>query len=180
MRLRSLSRLLEVVAALVHSKEVTVLGSSSLLACDPGLGEAGQPLELSMDADILIEPYGEREAALIHEAIGEGSLYHQTYGVYADIMRPEIEGTLPQGWRARRLSLGGMPGMRCLEPYDLAVVKLVLGRAKDIELLRSLLAKGVLDINRIRNHYQEAPMNEADMFRAGLNLQRLAGEATSR
>jgi len=129
---------MEVVIAMVHPQSITILGSSAFLAHDPDLGERGHPLELSLDADLLIVPCDERQAAVIHEAVGEGSLFHREYGVYADLMRPEIVTTLPKGWEGRCLPLGEYPSVRCVDPYDLAIVKLVLGRDKDMDLLKAL------------------------------------------
>ena len=54
MQLRSLNHLLEMVRALARPGEIDVLGSSSLLGSDPTLGDPGGPLELSMDADLLL------------------------------------------------------------------------------------------------------------------------------
>ena len=97
MQLRSLNHLLEVVQAEARPEEIDVLGSSSLLARDPTLGEPGQPLELSMDAVLFLVPCDERVAAVVHEAVGEGSLFHRESGVFADLLKPEIDVTLPSG-----------------------------------------------------------------------------------
>jgi len=71
MRLQSLNHLIEVVRAVARPTKVLVLGSSSLLPNHPDLGRAGQPLELTTDADFLEiqrlrqhyqrAPLGERE-----------------------------------------------------------------------------------------------------------------------
>jgi len=113
MRLRSLIHLLEAVKALVRPDSLTVLGSSSLLAVDGSLGDEGQPLEISMDADLLIMPCHGGVPDVLHEAIGENSLFHREYGVYADILRPDIDETLPPGWRERTIPLTGVPGVVC-------------------------------------------------------------------
>jgi len=102
MRLRSLRHVLDAARGLVHPREMTVMGSTALPGLEPELGESGQPLELSLDADVLVEPFVEREAAVLHEAIGEGSLFHRAYGVYLDVLRPQIATTLPPGRRQRR------------------------------------------------------------------------------
>ena len=54
MRLQSLNHLIEVVRAVARPTKVLVLGSSSLLPTHPDLGGAGQPLELTTDADLLL------------------------------------------------------------------------------------------------------------------------------
>ena len=52
MRVSALKHLVEATQALSHCQRIRVLGSSALLASFPQLGEAGQPLELSYDADL--------------------------------------------------------------------------------------------------------------------------------
>jgi len=168
-----LKHLTEVVIAMIHPQSITVLGSSAFLALDPDLGEEGRPLELSLDADLLIVPCDDRQAAVLHEAVGEGSLFHQEYGVYADFMRSDVVSTLPKGWEGRCLPLAGYPSVRCVNPYDLAIVKLVLGRDKDMVLLKALVAGGSLNLATLRTRYHEVPLDESSMFKAGRNLQRL-------
>lgn len=173
MRLRSLKQLIDIVKAMTRPKQITVLGSSSLLASNPDLGEKGRPLELSLDADLLIEPCDEGQAGILHEAIGEGSLFHREYGVYADFMRPEIAETFPAGWQQRCIHLGRDRSVRCLNPIDLALVKLKLGREKDVALLQSMLKSGVINLAGLQKAHQETVMNERDMFKAGRLLRRL-------
>jgi hypothetical protein len=179
MHIRSLKHILEAVKALIHPKKITVLGSSSLLAHDPSLGEPGQPLELSLDVDLLIEPSDEGQAAVLHEAVGEGSLFHREYGVYADLLRPEIEETLPPGWRDRCVAIEGLQHVKCLDPYDLAVAKLALAREKDMQLLRGLVTRGLIDPNVLRARYQQTPMDERRAARAGRALAALCRRAQS-
>lgn len=149
------------------------MGSSSLLAYDASLGEPGQPLELSLDADLLLDPVDDDLAAVLHEAVGEGSLFHREYGVYVDLLRPEIEETLPPGWRERCTPIEGSDHVVCLDPCDLAVAKLCVGRDKDLELLRGLLDRGLLDLDTLASRYQATPMDEALMFKSGRALNRL-------
>lgn len=173
MRLRSLKQLIEIVQAITRPKRITVLGSSSLLAGNPDLGEKGRPLELSLDADFLVEPCDPRQAGVLHEAIGEGSLFHREYGVYADFLKPDIGETLPEGWEKRCVYLGPDRSVRCLNPIDLAVVKLKLGRDKDVDLLKAMIKAGILAIATLRKAYQESVMNEREMFKAGRLLRKL-------
>ena len=173
MRLRSLKHVIEVVNSLLHPKRITVLGSSALLAHSADLGEPGNALELSLDADLLVEPCDEGSAAVAHEAIGEDSLFHKRNGVYVDLMRPEIVETFPIGWQKRCIFLDGNRSVRCLNPVDVALIKLVLGREKDVLLLRFLIRKEIVSIAALRTAYQRTPMNEQEMFKAGRLLRRL-------
>lgn len=176
MHIRSLRHVIEAVIGLVHPESVTVMGSSSVLAYDPGLGEMGQPLELSLDADLLVEPMDEAGAGVIHEAVGEGSLFHRTYGAYVDLLRPEIAGTLPQGWRDRCVAVEGAAPAVAIDPHDLAVAKLAVARAKDMVLLRELLRRGLVNMSTLRQRYQDTPMTEDRMFVAGRALAALQSD----
>ena len=63
-----------------------------------------------------------------------------------------------------------------LDPYDLALVKLVLGREKDLELLRALLRLTILEPAKLRQHYQATPLGEREALSAGRNLHVLLQE----
>jgi hypothetical protein len=173
MQLRSLKHLLEVVRAVARPDEIDVLGSSSLLGSDPTLGDPGQPLELSMDADLLVVPCDEGLAAVVHEAVGEGSLFHREFGVFADLLKPDIETRLPSGWRARRVPLAGARDVLCLHPVDLAAIKLRLGRPKDMELLAEMIRRELVAMADLRAWYQSAVLSERDQFAVSRRLAEL-------
>ena len=128
MRLPFLKHLLDSVSALARPRRITVLGSSSLLPQHPELGEPGQPLELSLDADFLLEPVDQNIADMLKDAVGHESGFEQQHGYYADILRPVITETLPAGWESRLHPVAGYDNVFALDPYDLAVVKLMVGR----------------------------------------------------
>lgn len=173
MHLRSLIHIIEVINAMVHPKNIMVMGSSSLLAHDPRLGDPGGPLELSMDVDVLLDPCEDAALKMLHEAVGEGSMFHRESGVYADLMRPAIVSTLPAGWETRCVTLPGWPAVKCLDRYDLALVKLALGRSKDMALLKALVHAGGLDLRKLRERYQMTSLDERTMFKAGRRLHEL-------
>ena len=131
MRLQFLNHLLNSVSALAQPRRIFLLGSSSLLPIYPRLGEAGQPLELSLDADLLLEPVDEGLATMLKDAVGHESAFEERYGYYADILRPEIVETLPEGWDQRLQPVAGYENVSALDLYDLALVKLTVGREKD-------------------------------------------------
>lgn len=158
------------VQALVHPERITVLGSSSLLATAPELGEAGQPLELSFDADLMIQPSDEEMAAIVHEALGEGSLYHRRNAVFADLLRPDIVETLPDRWAEHLVPLPDCPNTMCLDPHDLALVKLSLGREKDMELMKHLLARGLLREEVLRQRFLGLTWNEHRLKETGRRM----------
>jgi hypothetical protein len=176
MRLRALKHLLDATRALAQPERIVVLGSSSLLPEHPDLGEAGQALEGSYDSDLLIAPMQEELAAILGEAVGQGSLFARRHGYYADILRPSIAETLPAGWETRLRPAQGYSDVFTLDPYDLALVKLILGRRKDLDLLRAMLRLEIIQPMPLRQHYQQVPLGEREADTAGRNLREVLKE----
>lgn len=73
--------------------------------------------------------------------------------------------------------MAGYTNVFALDLYDLALVKLMVGRQKDIELLRSLLKLDILEPTRLRAHYQQTPLGEQEAVTAGRNLQSLLSDS---
>ena len=151
-----------------------------MLASFPQLGDAGQPLEASYDADLLVTPYDAELGKLLDEAIGENSIFHARTGYYADVMLPAVEETFPRGWEERLVPLPGCDAARCLEPHDLAAVKMQAGRAKDLTLCAALLAAGKLKAELIRTRMQETRMPERMIVLAEQRLNQAIEMAKSR
>ena len=84
--------------------------------------------------------------------------------------------TLPAGWESRLHPVEGFDYVFALDIYDLALVKLMVGRAKDLELLRALIGRKLLDLDRLSRHYQSVPLGERDAIAAGRNLTLLCRE----
>ena len=171
MRIQSLKHLIEVVRVVAHPNKVWLLGSASLLATHPELGEKGNPLELAEDADFLLDPSNEGIAESLQLAAGRDSAFMKEFGCYLDILRPTITETLPTGWKSRLVPVIGYDNVFALGSYDLAIIKLRLGRSKDLELVRAMLRLKIVEPTELRHHYQQTPLNEADTFTAGRNLQ---------
>jgi hypothetical protein len=138
MHLSALKHLAETVHALTRCERVLVLGAASLLPVFPELGTNGGSLEFSYDADFLITPSDEKMAAMVHEAVGEGSLFAEKNGYFADLLPPEIAEMLPEGWEDRLCKVDAPFQLYSLHPLDLAVVKLQVGREKDLVLVSQL------------------------------------------
>lgn len=173
MRFSALKHLVESVRALGQSCKVTVLGSSSLLVSFPELGEEGL-LENTYDGDLLLDPISKEIAGYLTEAVGRGSLFRVEQGYHADILHPTIVDSLPPGWEGRLVRMEGMENVFALDPCDLAAVKLVVGREKDLALVRGLLQLGIIHIEPLRERFHSMPLGERELFRAGRNLASLA------
>jgi hypothetical protein len=128
--------------AIARDSQVVVVGSQALLGQFP---HAPAALLASLEADVY--PRNKADLAdLVDGSIGEGSLFHQAFGYYAQGVAPGT-ATLPAGWERRLISVKnanthGVEGL-CLEVHDLAISKYVAGREKDIEYTQALARHGL-------------------------------------
>ena len=139
-----LEHILRAAAAIADERHFVVIGSQSVLGQFP---QAPDALLVSIEADIYARA-APAKSDLIDGAIGELSMFHQTFGYYAHGV-DETTATLPAGWSDRLVPLtgantGGATGW-CLEVHDLAVSKLVAGREKDLDFVRVLLRERMVD-----------------------------------
>lgn len=131
MNREQLEHVIRAAAANADATDIVIIGSQAILGSCPN---ASSELTRSMEADVFPK---ERpiNAILIDGAIGERSLFHETFGYYAHGVA-EDTAVLPEGWKDRLVPIHnentrGATGW-CLEPHDLAVSKLVAGREKDL------------------------------------------------
>lgn len=143
-----LEHLIRAAGGILQCDEVIVIGSQAILAA-----RADAPAELcaSIEAD-LYPAVGPERADIVDGAIGELSLFHETYGYYAHGVGPET-AVLPARWRERALVIDsqrtrGVRGI-CPCPADLAVSKLIAGRDKDLTFVRAMLAHGMVSSREI-------------------------------
>lgn len=167
MRLRSLTHILDVARAIARPERIVVIGSASLLPAHPELGEPGDFLDTSYDSDLLVSPIDDEMAAILAEAVGERSLFARREGYYADIMRPTIVEALPAGWESRLIPVNEMADVFTLNPYDLALVKLIVGRDKDLALIRELIVRQIVDREKLAEHYRATALDEHSALKAG-------------
>ena len=151
MTLSALQHIIRAAQALAEDRDILVLGSASLLASFPELGNPDSPLAATYDADLCPDPFDELTGTMLDEALGENRAYYLRHGYHADILRDTILETLPAGWRERLVSVPGCTAAHALEPHDLAAVKLLVGRPKDISLLAHLYTAGLVDAEVVRN-----------------------------
>lgn len=160
MNLPALQHLLRSAKALAEDCEIIVLGSASLLASFPSLGNDAGPLVSTYDADLCPSPFEETTAVMLNQALGESQAFHLRYGYHADILRPTIFETLPPGWRDRVVGVPGCTFAFALEPNDLAVVKMLVAREKDIRLIAMLNRLGLLDGKLVSDRLCQMELDE--------------------
>lgn len=145
MNREQLEHVIRAAAANADTDQIVIVGSQSILGAYP---EVSHPvLCRSMEADVfpLESP---QNSILIDGAIGERSIFHETFGYYAHGVAPET-AVLPEGWQGRLVPIQNENTRHCtgwcLDPHDLAISKMVAGRPKDLEFLAAMLELGMID-----------------------------------
>ncbi len=150
--------------AVLDVREVLVIGSQALHA-----SVAGElPPEASRSIEVDVAAMGGdadgRMADLIDGSIGEASMFHATFGYYAQGV-VETTAVLPAGWRERlvRFETPGTNGVTawCLEPHDLWIAKAVAGRPKDLEFCSALVERAVVNGDQLRDRLALVPTLDA-------------------
>ena len=138
--------------AVIGLDEVLVIGSQAVHASldEPLPEEALRSIEV--DVAVIGDEDGHL-ADLIDGSIGEASMFHETFGYYAQGV-VEQTAVLPTGWKDRlvRFESPGTNGVvaLCLELHDLWISKAIANRQKDVEFCRALLDIGVVDPAELR------------------------------
>ncbi|RPI21651.1 MAG: hypothetical protein EHM57_06340 [Actinobacteria bacterium] len=163
MRREELEHIVRASADIVGEPEVVVVGSQAILGTFAE-SELPDAAIASIEADIAFFEDPEREKAdLVTGAIGELSLFHSTFGIYAEGVAIETI-VLPVGWRDRVVVLetpNTDPARAvCLERHDLAASKLVAYREKDRAYVRALLDEGLLETDLLRDRIGLLPIDE--------------------
>jgi len=143
--------------AVLGVQEIVVIGSQAL----HGTTEGPMPHEAARSIEVDVAAPGDTDgtqADLIDGSIGEGSMFHSTFGYYAQGV-VESTATLPKGWRDRlvRFETPATNGVVawCLEPHDLWISKAIAGRQKDREFCQALLENGLVDAALLRSRLED-------------------------
>ncbi len=143
--------------AVLGVSEVLVIGSQALHGSVAGElpPEASRSIEVDVAA---MDDTDGRLADLIDGSIGEASMFHATFGYYAQGV-VETTAVLPSGWRDRlvRFETVGTNGVVawCLEPHDLWVSKAIASRPKDVEFCRALGDAHMVHGDMLRDRLKE-------------------------
>ncbi|MET0880155.1 MAG: DUF6036 family nucleotidyltransferase [Acidimicrobiales bacterium] len=124
---------------------------------------------MSVEVDIAaLDDPDDRKADLIDGAIGEASVFHESFGYYAQGVS-KTTAVLAAGWqdRLRRYESPATNGVVawCLETHDLWLSKAAAMRHKDIEFCDALLHRAVVQPDTLRARLADLP-GVADEVRA--------------
>ena len=158
MRRDQLEHIIRAAATIADDDDIVVIGSQAILGQFP---DAPEDLCVSIEADIWPRNHPERWE-LIDGAIGELSLFHDTFGYYAQGVGRET-AVLPAGWEERLIAIS-TPATRgatgwCLEVHDLVISKYVAGREKDRLFVRSVISHGLIDKTTLMQRLEGAPVS---------------------
>lgn len=149
---QQLEHLIRAASGICNEYEIMVIGSQSILGERP---DAPEVLLKSMEADLY--PLRAPEKAKDIENIGEESLFHTSYGYYAQPVSP-LTAILPANWESRlvRIPGDGYCGYG-LELHDLAASKIAAGREKDMAFVREMARHGMLNTDVLLDRLHSLP-----------------------
>lgn len=167
-----LEHIIRAAAGNADTTEIVVIGSQAVLGTYP---DAPEELLVSMEADVFPRDRPQ-DSILIDGAIGERSLFHETFGYYAHGV-DETTAILPTGWRERLVPIRnentrGATGW-CLEVHDLAVSKLVAGRERDCDFIAALFRHQLAAPELVSERLAQTSLTEALRALAVNRLHRL-------
>jgi hypothetical protein len=144
-----LEHVIRAAATIAEDDDIVILGSQAVLGQFP---DAPASLLASMEADVYPMHHPDR-ADLIEGSIGEDSMFHATFGYYADGVE-EGTATLPEGWKDRLVRVQNENTLSktgwCLEVHDLIISKYVAGRDKDRAYVREAIRHNLVDHANLR------------------------------
>jgi hypothetical protein len=157
-----LEHLIRAAAGNADTTDIVIVGSQAILGTIP---DAPTALKQSMEADVFPLDRPE-DSILIDGAIGERSLFHETFGYYAHGV-DETTVVLPPGWKERLVPIRnentrGATGW-CLDIHDLAISKLAAGREKDLDYLKVLLTLPHIDRAVLHERLRFTPFPAAEL-----------------
>jgi hypothetical protein len=152
-----LEHLIRAAATIADDDDIVIVGSQAILGQFP---DAPEELCVSVEADLWPRNHPERWE-LIDGAIGELSLFHDTFGYYAQGVGPET-AVLPAGWEERLVPVA-TPATRgatgwCLEVHDLAISKYIAGRDKDRVFITAAVKHGMVNESLLLQRLEATPV----------------------
>lgn len=173
MKREELEHVLRASAAITLEHSFVVVGSQAVLLSHP---DAPGELLLSNEVDLYPATRPER-AELIDGAIGQLSMFHDTFGYYADGVGPET-AKMPADWMqfARLHYIGDLTAI-APDLHDIAVAKCVAGREKDEQWVRALLRHHLIELTRLIERVQALDATQYPIERLVAWVQRRAQEA---
>lgn len=171
----SLTALVSKIRELSPARRIIVFGSSSFLASYPTDSPASLGVEVTIDADIFIDPDSNEVRAFMANEMGQGRAYHLEHGYYCDFVDARADAWFPRRWKERLVSFPGIEEAFALDPVDAAAAKLIataharvdvrFGRRhadrgdKDMDTIVALVSSGRLKMHAISERLREVDLD---------------------
>ena len=157
MRKEQFDHLIRAAGGVLNENEIIIVGSQAIL----GSGFERLPPEatISREIDVLpLDDTAEAKADLIDGTLGEGSMFSESFGVFADGVNLKTS-RLPEGWRSRLVgyrtdSTNGVVAW-CLETHDLLIAKYLANREKDRRFCRAIVKAGLVQQQTLEQRLSE-------------------------
>ncbi len=198
MNLESLGSILRAIRVIEPSRRIILFGASSLLASFPSDSPESLGVEITIDADVFLDPDDAELRRSLTRVMGQSRQYHIDHGFYCDFVDARADGWFPLGWKQRIIPFPGIENVFAMQATDVAAAKLVasahsrvdfrMGRrthdrgSKDIETVAALLTSGRLAeddiIQRIKSIELE-PAYVAEIGQVLVQLRQMLGGVNS-
>jgi hypothetical protein len=166
-----LEHIIRAACTVADDDELIVIGSQSVLGQYPA---APAELTQSLEADVYPKNHPDR-ADLIDGSLGELSMFHHTFGYYADGVG-ETTATLPRGWAERLIPISNANTLGkigwCLEVHDLLISKYVAGRDKDRRFTAAAARHGLADLATVLERLQQTDLADEQRQRVRQVIER--------
>lgn len=163
MRRDQLEHVLRAASRITGDEDLLVIGSQSVLGSFP---HSALPAAATGSIEVDIALFDDPEltkADLIDGGIGEGSHFHDEFGIYAQGVSLST-AVLADRWRLRLVVFSTeetRPGRGlCLERHDCVLSKLVAGRQKDHAFANALADADLLDMEILAARTELLPVEE--------------------
>lgn len=146
MRRDQFEHLIRAAGGVLNENEIIVVGSQAILGSHPT--ELPPEATISRELDVLpLDDTEDAKADLIDGTLGEGSVFDESFGVFADGVNLGTS-RLPEGWRSRlvRFRTENTNGVTawCLDSHDLLIAKYLANREKDRRFCRAIVQAGLV------------------------------------
>jgi hypothetical protein len=177
MRPQEFEHVLAAAAAVTDEEEFVVIGSQAILG-----SFATPPPALLVSMEVDIYPKHAPEAAIqIDGALGDGSLFHNSFGYYAHGVGP-LTAKAPAGWQDRlvrreipkRVAAKHTAVAWCLEIHDLVLSKCAAGRDRDWLYAREAITAELVKIDVLFARISGLPLSARDRERVDKMLRSIA------
>ena len=125
MNLFTLRKMIVAIREIEPCRRLMLFGSSSFLASFPNKTPESLGVELTIDADLFLDPDDEQKRKSLLTTMGQGREYHLEHGFYCDFVDPRADDWFPRGWKERLVAFPEQDNVFAMHPVDACAAKLV-------------------------------------------------------